>query len=403
MIDDRLISISEEKLKDKYKQLEEISLYNQEKVLKAFQNNKIALRHFYGTTGYGYGDEGKEMLGKVIADVFKADSAICSPNIVSGTHALSLCLYGVLRPGNSLLSISGEPYDTLSDVIRGKGNGSLEDYNISFSAISLVDGKFDRAKIKDYLENQSMPDMIYIQRSRGYEWRNAISIAEIEDIVKFVRDLGFSGCIMLDNCYGEFVDKREPIEVGVNLLAGSMIKNIGGGIAPTGGYVVGDEKYVQMVQNRLTAPSIGGEVGSYIAGYQYYYQGLFLAPHVVLQAVKGSLLFGQVLTELGYQTSPSMDILPNDIIRAIKFNKKEELISFIQSIQANSPVDSNVLAMPWEMPGYENEVIMAAGCFVQGASIELSADAPIKEPYIAYLQGGLTYEHCKIVIKNLNL
>lgn len=403
MIDVALIEKCEQELNGKFSKIEEISLFNQEKVLKAFQNNKIALRHFYGTTGYGYGDEGKEMLGKVIADIFRAESAICTPNIVSGTHALSLCLYGVLRPGNTVLSISGEPYDTLSEVIRGKENGSLEDYGVSFFSIPLLDGKFDKVEIKNYLDNNPNPNMIYIQRSRGYEWRNAISIDEIEDIVAFIKSLGFENCIMLDNCYGEFVDKREPIEVGVNLLAGSMIKNIGGGIAPTGGYVVGNDKYVQMVQNRLTAPSIGSEVGSYLPGYQYYFQGLFLAPHVVSQAVKGSMLFGQVLSKLGYQTSPSIDTLPNDIIRAIKFNTKEELISFIQSIQANSPIDSNVLAMPWEMPGYESEVIMAAGCFIQGASIELSADAPIREPYIAYLQGGLTYEHCKIALKNLKI
>ena len=206
---------------------------------------------------------------------------------------------------------------------------------------------------------------------------------------------------MLDNCYGEFIEKREPTEVGVNLMAGSMIKNPGGGITPTGGYVVGDAKYVNMVQYRLTAPSIGGEVGSYISGYQYYFQGLFLAPHTVLQAVKGSLLFGAVLTELGYETSPKMDTLPRDIIRAIKFGNEKDLVSFIQTIQKNSPIDSHVDALPWEMPGYENEVIMAAGCFVQGSSIELSADAPIKPPYIAYLQGGITYEHCKIALKNV--
>ena len=243
--------------------------------------------------------------------------------------------------------------------------------------------------------------MVYLQRSRGYEWRDALSIEKIEKLVKFLRNLGFNGCIMLDNCYGEFVDKKEAIEVGVNILAGSMIKNIGGGIAPTGGYVVGDEKYVNMVLNRLTAPSIAGEVGSYAYGYQYYYQGLFLAPHVTIQALKGSLLFGAVLKSLGYETSPEENVMPCDIIRAIKFNNSQELISFIQTIQENSPIDSHVLALPWEMPGYEDQVIMAAGCFVQGSSIELSADAPIKPPYIGYLQGGITYEHCKIALKNL--
>ena len=245
--------------------------------------------------------------------------------------------------------------------------------------------------------------MVYLQRSRGYEWRNALSIDEIADAVSVLKNCGFNGCIMLDNCYGEFIEKREATEVGVNLMAGSMIKNLGGGIAPTGGYVVGDSKYVNLVQNRLTAPSIGGEVGSYAFGYQYFYQGLFIAPHTVLQAVKGSMLFGKVLSELGYETSPLPNEIPRDIIRAIKFGNSEDLIKFIQNIQKNSPIDSHVDAMPWAMPGYEDEVIMAAGCFVQGSSIELSADAPIKPPYIAYLQGGITYEHCKIALKNLKI
>jgi cystathionine beta-lyase family protein involved in aluminum resistance len=250
---------------------------------------------------------------------------------------------------------------------------------------------------------ENKPKMVYLQRSRGYEWRNALSIEQIEDSVKFLRSIGFNGCIMLDNCYGTFLDKKEPTQVGVNLLAGSMIKNLGGGIAPTGGYIAGDEKYVNLVQNRLTAPSIGGEVGSYAYGYQYYYQGIFTAPHTVLQALKGSLLFGAVMEELGYETSPSINDKPNDIVRAIKFNDRDALIKFVQCIQKNSPIDSHVLALPWDMPGYEDEVIMAAGCFVQGSSIELSADAPIRPPYIAYLQGGITYEHCKIALKNLNL
>ena len=403
MIDNNLISKCEKELDSKFKSLEEIALFNQEKILQAFKKNQIALRHFVGTSGYGYGDEGREMLNKLVADVFKAEQAICSPSIVSGTHALSLCLFATTRPGDTILSITGTPYDTLNDVINGENIGSLKDYGVSFSSINLLDDKINKKAILDYFETNKHPNMIYLQRSRGYEWRDALSISDIEEAVKFIRKLGYKGLIMLDNCYGEFVEKKEAIEVGVNLLAGSLIKNIGGGIAPTGGYVVGDSKYVEMVQNRLTAPSIGGEVGSYAYGYQYFYQGLFLAPHTVLQALKGSMLFGEVLKKLGYETSPSSDKLPGDIIRAIKFNDKDKLISFIQSIQANSPIDSHVLAMPWAMPGYEDEVIMAAGCFVQGASIELSADAPIKPPYIAYLQGGLTYEHCKIALKNLKI
>lgn len=403
MIDINLIKKCENKIKDKFEIFEDIATFNQEKVLKAFQNSRLALRHFSGTSGYGYGDEGRDTLNEVVASIFKAEKAICSPNIVSGTHALSLCLYGVLRPNNTVLCISGEPYDTLNDVIFGENVGSLKDFNIEFKCIALKNDKIDKKSISEYFNSNKKPTMIYIQRSRGYAWRNAMTIKDIADAVSFVKELGFNGCIMLDNCYGEFLEKQEAIEVGVNLLAGSMIKNIGGGIAPTGGYVVGDKKYVDMVQNRLTAPSIGGEVTSYAYGYQYYFQGIFLAPHTVLQALKGSLLFRAVLNELGYETSPSLDDTPGDIITAIKFNNEKSLISFIQSIQKNSPIDSHVEALPWEMPGYNDKVIMAAGCFVQGSSIELSADAPIKPPYIAYMQGGITYEHCKIALKNLNL
>lgn len=402
MIDTVLIESCEKKLAEQFKYAEDVALFNQNKVLNAFKKNKIALRHFYGTTGYGYGDDGRDALNNLFADIFGAEAAVCSPMFVSGTHALAACLYGVLRPGDYFLSITGEPYDTLQDVIKGNGNGSLKDFGIDFSSIALKDGKFDRKKISAELKRK-MPAMIYLQRSRGYEWRNALSIEEIGDAVTFVRSLGFDGCIMLDNCYGEFIEKKEATEVGVNLVAGSMIKNPGGGIAPTGGYAVGDKKYVDAVQCRLTAPSICGEVGSYASGYQYYFQGLFMAPHVVLQAVKGALLYAAVLSELGYETSPKPNEMPRDIITSVKFGDRERLISFIQTIQENSPVDSNVKVLPWDMPGYEDEVIMAAGCFVQGSSIELSADAPVKPPYIAYLQGGITYEHCKIALMNMKL
>ena len=398
-----IIENAEKELQPFYKQVEDIALYNQEKVLKAFQNNHIALRHFSGSSGYGYGDDGRDTLNKLFADIFGAEKAICSPNIVSGTHALTLCLYGVLRPNDKVLCVTGQPYDTLQDVINGEGNGSLKDFGISFDYISLKNDTFDYESIAKYLKCNPSIKMVYLQRSRGYEWRNALTIQQIKSLVDYVREKDFQGCIMLDNCYGEFIEEREATEVGVSLMAGSMIKNPGGGIAPTGGYVVGEKKYVDLVANRLTAPSIGDEVGSYLAGYQLFYQGLFLAPHTVLQAVKGCMLFSKVLTDLGYTTLPKSFEKPNDIILAIKFNDKDKLISFIQNIQENSPIDSFVKAMQWKMPGYENEVIMAAGCFVQGSSIELSADAPIKPPYIAYMQGGLTYEHCKIVLSNLKL
>ena len=402
MIDSNLINKCQEKLRDKFNEIEKIALFNQEKVLNAFKNNKIALRHFVSTNGYGYGDEGRDTLNQLFAEVFKSESAICSPYIVSGTHALALCLFGVLKNGDTMLSIVGNPYDTLNDVINGEDNGSLADIGVNFDKIELINGEFNKQSIADYLKNKT-PKMVYIQRSRGYEWRNALSIAQIKDVVEFLRALNFKGCIMVDNCYGEFIDYKEPIEVGANLIAGSLIKNPGGGIAPTGGYVAGDKVYVDKVLNRMTAPSIAGEVGSYLAGYGLYYQGLFLAPHTVSQAVKGSMIIGAVMDKLGYEVSPSINELPGDIIRAIKFNDKDKLIQFIQNIQANSPVDSHVLALPWAMPGYQDEVIMAAGCFVQGSSIELSADAPIKPPYIGYLQGGLTYEHCIIALKNMNL
>jgi len=403
MIFDDIIKNAEEFLQKKFERLEEIATFNTEKVLNSFKKYKIALRHFNPTTGYGYDDEGRDTLNKVVADIFKAEKAVVSPHIVSGTHAISLGLFAILRPNDTFLSISGTPYDTLVEVINGKDIGSLADYGVKFDKIDLINGEFDKNSIKNYLSNNKTPKIIFIQRSRGYEWRNALTITQIAEIVEFLRNIGYNGCIYMDNCYGEFINEKEPIEVGVNVVAGSMIKNIGGGIAQTGGYLVGDEKYLTLIENRLTAPSIGGEVGSYVGGYQYFYQGLFLAPHVVKEAIKGSLLFGKVLQDLGYETSPSLDFEPADIIRAIKFNTEEELINFINNIQKNSPVDSFVDVYPWDMPGYEHKVIMAAGCFVQGSSIELSADAPIKEPFIAYMQGGLTYEHAKIALKNLKL
>lgn len=398
----KYIEDCEKELLPQFKILEDIALFNQEKVLNAFKKNKVALRHFYGTTGYGYGDEGRDTLNRVFADIFNAEAAICSPSFVSGTHAISSCLYGILRPDDVVLSITGKTYDTLEDVISGKGNGSLLDFGVKFCAVPLKNGGFDFDVIREKIA-ELKPKTVYMQRSRGYEWRKALTVSEIESAVGFLRGIGFDGCIMIDNCYGEFVEKREPTEVGVDLVAGSLIKNPGGGIAPTGGYVCGNKRYVDLVQNRLTAPSIGGEVGSYPFGYQYFYQGLFLAPHTVLQSMKGAMLFSYILGDKGYKVSPKQKEIPRDIITMTEFNDRDKLINFIQNIQENSPVDSNVRLLPWDMPGYEDQVIMAAGCFVQGSSIELSADAPVKPPYIAYLQGGLTYEHCKIALKNLNI
>lgn len=403
MTTEELIYQSEQALKENFALADTISEYNQEKVLKAFSKNSIAIRHFNGSTGYGYGDEGRFVLGQVYADSFGAESGIVSPAILSGTHALAVALFGVLRTGDSVLCVSGLPYDTIRGVIYGEGNGSLKDYGISFDCTDLTeDGKFDKAQIQADMEKIGKSlKMIYIQRSRGYELRDAFTVAEIGEICDFVRGLGFEGCIFVDNCYGEFVEKLEPCDVGADVAVGSLIKNPGGGLAPTGGYIVGKEHYIDLIGRRLTAPSIGNEVGSYAYGYRLFYQGLFMAPHTVNQAIKGSLVIGKCMEMLGYENFPKLDKTPADITRAIRFDTAKQLCDFIQSVQEASPVDSFVTLEPWDMPGYDSKVIMAAGCFVEGASIELSADAPVKEPYTAYFQGGLTYEHCKYALKKI--
>ncbi len=400
---EELIKKSEEKLVKSFQRADEISEYNQEKVLKAFNKRGIALRHFNGTTGYGYGDDGRFVLGDVYADALGAEAGIVSPALLSGTHTLTVALFGVLRTGDSVLCVSGMPYDTLRGVIYGEGNGSLKDYGISFDCVDLDEnGKFNKQAIQAEMKRIGKSlKMIYIQRSRGYELRDAFTVAEIKDVCTFVRSCGFTGCIFVDNCYGEFVEKQEPCEVGADVAVGSLIKNPGGGLAPTGGYIVGKTEYIENIGRRLTAPSIGNEVGSYAYGYRLFYQGLFLAPHVVNQAIKGSLLIGQCMDELGYENFPKLEKTPADITRAIRFDTANQLCDFIQSVQEASPIDSFVTLEPWDMPGYDSKVIMAAGCFVEGASIELSADAPVKPPYTAYFQGGLTYEHCKYALKKI--
>ena len=400
---EELIKKSEEQLKTQFALTDEISEYNQEKVLKAFNKHSIALRHFNGTTGYGYGDDGRFVLGDVFAESLGGEAGIVSPALLSGTHALTVGLFGVLRTGDAVLSISGMPYDTIRGVIFGEGNGSLKDFGISFDCTELTkEGKFDKEAIRaDMAKLADKLKMIYIQRSRGYELRDAFTVAEIGEIIQFVRQLGFKGCVFVDNCYGEFVEKLEPCDVGADVAVGSLIKNPGGGLAPTGGYIVGRENYIDLIGRRLTAPSIGNEVGSYAYGYRLFYQGLFMAPHTVNQAIKGSLVIGKCMENLGYENFPKIEKTPADITRAIRFNTAEELCAFIQSVQEASPVDSFVTLEPWDMPGYDRKVIMAAGCFVEGASIELSADAPVKAPYTAYFQGGLTYEHCKYALKKI--
>ena len=399
-IEERIAS-AERALAPKFAAIDEIAYYNQDKVLHAFKEERIALRHFAPSTGYGYGDEGRDALGRVYARAFSAERAIVSPTLLSGTHTLTVALFGVLRPGDKVLCISGTPYDTLRGVIWGEGNGSIADFGISFETLALDEGgKMDLAAVEKALASQEYR-MVYIQRSRGYELRDSFTIEEIEVACARVRGCGFRGCIFVDNCYGEFAEKREPTDVGADLIAGSLIKNPGGGLTPTGGYIAGKAKYIEHCENRLTAPSVGGEIGSYAYGYQLFYQGFFLAPHVVAQALKGALLIGQCMSELGYENYPSVDRLPPDLTRAVRFDTEKQLTDFIQSVQDVSPVDSFVKLEAWDMPGYDCKVIMAAGTFNAGASIELSADAPIRKPYVAYFQGGLTYEHCRIAVREI--
>ena len=395
----KFIEECEKKLAPKFAAAEETAYYNQVKVIKAFEKCRVELRHFNGSTGYGYGDEGRDTLGKVYALSFGAEAGIVSPHLLSGTHALTVALFGLLRPNDGLLCISGMPYDTIRGVIFGENNGSLKDFGVKFEYCGLKNDKFDFGLIKSKL-NDSVK-VVYIQRSRGYELRDAFACAEIREACEFVRKCGYNGCIFVDNCYGEFVEKQEPTDVGADLIVGSLIKNAGGGLAPTGGYICGKQEYIDLIGKRLTAPSIGLEVGSYSSGYQYFYEGLFLAPHIVEQAIKCSLLIGQAMSELGYANYPEMDKTPHDITRAIKFDSAEKMIDFIREIQYASPVDGFVTCEPWDMPGYDDKIIMAAGTFVAGASIELSADGPVKPPYIAYFQGGLTYEHGKYALERI--
>lgn len=390
----RIIDNAELELADVFKELNNISLFNQNKVLEAFQNNNVSQRHFSQTTGYGYDDIGRDTLCNLFKDIFHTESAIVSPLIASGTHALTIALFAVLRPNDTMLAITGAPYDTLSAVIKGDNIGSLKDYSINYKQIELLNNDIDIDKVINSIDETTK--LIFIGRSRGYEWRNALGIPEIAYAITEIKKFNSDIVILVDNCYGEFLNILEPSDVGADLTVGSLNKNPGGGLAPNGGYIVGKAKWVEQAGYRLTAPSIGMEIGSYASGYLPYYQGLFMAPNITINAVKGSILMGKVFESLGFETMPKAHSYCNDIIRSIKFDTKEQLITFCQAIQKASPVDSNVVPYPWAMPGYENEVIMAAGTFIQGASIELSADSPIKEPYIAYLQGGLTYEHVKL-------
>ena len=399
-ISDTIINLAKQtelEIKDMVYDIYDTREYNQLKVIRAMQQNGLSDSHFNGTTGYGYGDRGREVLDNVYASVFCAQKGLVRHQIVSGTHALSLVLFGILRPNDELLAMTGKPYDTMEEVIgiRGCGKGSLKEFGICYKQVDLkMDGSVDIENVVQAISEKTK--VVMIQRSRGYEWRNSLTIDDIQYIIKRVREKKNDVIVFVDNCYGEFVEKREPIEVGADIMAGSLIKNPGGGLAQSGGYIVGRKDLVEKVAYRLTAPGLGDEIGASLGNNRLMFQGLFLAPHVVAEALKGAVFTAKIMEKMNYITSPASSSKRSDIIQAVKFNTKDELISFCQGIQKGSPVDSFVVPEPWDMPGYENQVIMAAGTFVQGASIELSADAPIKEPYIAFMQGGLVYEHVKL-------
>lgn len=394
-----LIEAAEKRCQPMFERIEQTALANTAKVLDALQNRQVAARHFAPTTGYGYDDIGRDTLEALFADLFCADAAIVRPQIASGTHALSMCLFGLLRPGDELMYASGGPYDTLEEVIgvRGCPEGSLKEMGVSYTEVPMTeDGRLDVAAIRAAMKPNTR--VVAVQRSRGYSSRPSLMPQDVAPLAQMLKSEFPNACMMVDNCYGEFVCGQEPTEFGADLCVGSLIKNPGGGIAPTGGYIVGRQDLIDRIATRLTAPGIGREVGSYAGSYQPFYQGLFLAPHVVAQAVKTATLAAAVCESLGMRSTPAPDAPRTDIIQALELGTPERLVAFCQGIQMASPIDSMALPEPWDMPGYQHQVIMAAGTFVSGASIELSADAPMREPYTVFLQGGLTYSHGKLAL-----
>jgi cystathionine beta-lyase family protein involved in aluminum resistance len=393
------------------RRIEETVELNQAKVLRAFQAHRVSDFHFAASSGYGYNDRGREVIDLMYASVFGVEQALVRPHFVSGTHAIAVALFGVLRPGDELVFITGKPYDTLQKVVGAEPNAnadadtdpagrrghSLFDWGIRTTVVDLTaQGEVDETAVRRAITAKTR--VVAIQRSRGYEWRSSFSIAHIAAMVRFLRTIREDLIIFVDNCYGEFTEADEPTNVGVDLCAGSLIKNPGGGIASTGGYIVGRKVYVEMAAERLTAPGIGGEVGAMLDTSKAILQGLFLAPHTVGQALQGAVFGAALFARCGLATNPAWDVRRTDLIQAVKFHDAHSLLRFVQSIQHASPVDSHVTPEPWDMPGYEHPVVMAAGTFVQGGSLELTADAPMREPYIAYLQGGLTYAHAKIAL-----
>lgn len=394
----KLIEECEIELASRFKELDEICYLNSQKVLNAFNENRIAERHFNSTTGYGYNDDGRDAIEMVFANIFKAEDALVRNQFISGTHALATTLFGILRPNDLLLSITGKPYDTLDEVIGIKENqSSLKKFGILYDEIDLIDNNFDFDKIGEYLRNHHVK-MIEIQRSRGYSTRESLGIEKLAQVIKYIKEIDNEIIIMVDNCYCEFVSNVEPIEIGADLVVGSLIKNLGGGIASNGAYVVGRKKLIELVAERLTAPGLGKEVGPSQGANKMFLQGIYMAPTAVINSVKVAYLTSLAFEKLGYNVSPKSYENRADIVQTIIFDDREKMIKYCQGIQKGSAIDSEAIPMPAPMPGYDDEVIMASGSFTQGSSIEISCDGPLRSPFIAYQQGSLTYEYGKIAL-----
>ncbi len=385
--------------KEQFDYIEDVTEYNQLKVQKAFIDNGISESHFISSTGYGYGDRGRETLDKVWAEVFGAEDALVRHNFTCGTHTLATALFGVLRPGDKMLCVTGTPYDTIHGVIgiSGEGMGSLKDFGVEYNEVPLKDEKVDFDAIEKAVDDTTT--MVYIQRSRGYELRASLSVDEIGRVCSIVKKKNPNVIVMVDNCYGEFVEKKEPVQVGADLIAGSLIKNAGGGIATTGGYIAGRHDLVEKCAYRLTTPGLGKEVGATLGMNRELYMGLFFAPHTVGEALKSAVFISALFESFGYKVTPKYYEIRHDIVQCLGLENAESLVAFCQGIQSGSPIDSFVLPEPWDMPGYDSKVVMAAGAFTLGSSIELSADAPIREPYYAWIQGGLNFHSAKICAK----
>ena len=391
-----LVESAESELKEIFSSIDKTAYFYSEKVLNAMQHNNLSEGCFNETTGYGYNDLGRDTIENIYKEVFSSEDAIVRNQFVSGSHALSVTLFALLRPGDLLLSISGLPYDTLHEVIGIKeNNSSLASFGVRYDQIDLVDDDFDYEKIESYLKNNKVK-VIEIQRSKGYSTRKSITIDKIDRVIKLIKSIDKDIIVMIDNCYCEMVERTNPIEVGADIVVGSLIKNLGGGLAPNGAYVVGSKNLIELVGERLTLPGEGREVGPTLGVNKQILQGLFFAPSVVASSLKTSILASRVMEKLNYKVSPKYDESRADIVQNIEFNDPDLLIKFVQGIQSGSPVDSNAIPIAWDMPGYSDQVIMAAGSFTQGSSIELSCDGPIRAPYIAYLQGGLTYDYGKL-------